>query len=94
MMTDDLISRQAALEAIEQNAYRHTYLEQITDIIAKLPTAQPERKRGEWLMDEYRFWLLPVCSVCGGKAYGSHAFDAVKSDFCPHCGADMRGGEE
>lgn len=38
----DLISRQEAIDAIERNAYRHTYLEQITDIIAKLPTAEPE----------------------------------------------------
>lgn len=78
---------------MEHDITRQTYID-LEDRILQQPTAEPERKRGEWLMDEYRFYLLPVCSVCGGKAYGSHAFDAVKSDFCPHCGADMRGGQE
>ena len=37
----DLIERQAAIDAIERNAYRHTYIEQIVDIINNLPPAQP-----------------------------------------------------
>ena len=44
---DDLISRQAAIDAIEKNAYRHTYLEQIIDIVSALPSAQPESVRGK-----------------------------------------------
>ena len=38
----DTISRKAAIDAIEKNAYRHTYLDQIIDIIKALPTAQSE----------------------------------------------------
>ena len=59
----DLISRQAAIDAIEKNAYRHTYLDQIIDIVSELPpaqpevlacgegvlNAQPERKKGNWI---------------------------------------------
>lgn len=41
---DDLISRQAAIDAIERNAYRHTYIDQIVDIIKGLPSAQPEQR--------------------------------------------------
>ena len=41
---NDLISRQAAIDAIERNAYRHTYIEQIVDIIKGLPSAQPEQR--------------------------------------------------
>lgn len=41
-MTDDLISRQAAIDAIDRNAYRHTYVEQIIDIIKELPSARPK----------------------------------------------------
>ena len=37
---DDLISRQATIDDIEKNAYRHTYLEQIIDIVSALPSAQ------------------------------------------------------
>lgn len=36
----DLIERQKAIDAIEREAYRHTYLDQITGIIAGLPSAQ------------------------------------------------------
>ena len=39
---DDTISRQAAIDAIERNAYRHTYIDQIVDIIKGLPSAQQE----------------------------------------------------
>lgn len=38
----DLIDRQAAIDAIEKKAYRHTYIEQIIDIINNLPSVQPE----------------------------------------------------
>ena len=39
---DDLISRQAAINAIEKKAYRHTYIDQIIDIVSELPSVQPE----------------------------------------------------
>jgi len=41
---NDLISRQAAIDAIERNAYRHTYIDQIVDIIKGLPSAQLEQR--------------------------------------------------
>ena len=47
--SDDLISRQDAIEAIERKAYRHTYLDQIISIIDSLPSAEP--KTGKW--DEF-----------------------------------------
>jgi len=39
---DDLIRRADAIDAIKTKAYRHTYLDQILDIIKDLPSAQPE----------------------------------------------------
>ena len=36
---DDTISRQDAIDAIERNAYRHTYHSQIIDIVESLPSA-------------------------------------------------------
>ena len=45
----DLISRQAAIDAIEKNAYRHTYLEQIIDIVSALPSAQPKQPEQRWI---------------------------------------------
>lgn len=45
-----------------------------------------ERKRGEWLpTNQYPF---DACSLCGGTV---DSYD--EWDFCPYCGADMRGAE-
>ena len=30
------------------------------------------------------------CSVCGSRCLLNYESDFYKSDFCPHCGADMR----
>lgn len=45
----DLIDRQVVITVIEKNAYRHTYLDQIVDIIKALPSAQP--KPDKWCTD-------------------------------------------
>ena len=47
----DLIERQAAIDAIERNAYRHTYIDQIVGIINELPSAQPDGIPLEWIVD-------------------------------------------
>lgn len=79
----DLISRQAAIEALKynQDVYSHNFhddpIDKYTtaiiaadiDTLVKLPSAQPERKPGKWE-------LLPIstitpvykCSVCGRHA--------------------------
>lgn len=52
------------------------------------PTANVKPIRhGHWVEDtELR------CSVCGQKALRNYYYDVQSySDFCPHCGADMRG---
>lgn len=36
---NDLINRQDAIERIERDAYRHTYLDQIIDVIKEVPSA-------------------------------------------------------
>lgn len=61
-------------------------------------SAQPERKRGKWLCKSYgtifkqKIWQ---CSVCGNlldfKGVNAGRGDA---NFCPNCGADMRGEEQ
>lgn len=40
--------------------------------------------KGEWVMDEDGF---PYCNKCG-------SYPDFTTDFCPHCGADMRGDKE
>lgn len=97
---DDLISRQAAIDAID-SLYFDTFddHDRTKERIKRLPAAQPERKKGKWehigFSKSYRF----TCSVCGGTAYyvsGSCASTRNKVrnvcgySYCPNCGADMR----
>lgn len=59
----------------------HRWSKQISETVAELEeTYKP--KRGEWIWDEQILGL--VCSEC--KELG-----VERSNFCPNCGADMRG---
>ena len=62
--------------------------------IEKLPSAEPERKTGKWIGTEYAGYAdgNPVyyewkCSACGCVIED----DEPTWNFCPNCGADMRG---
>lgn len=58
------------------------------DAIMDLPSAQPERKPGKWLIRE--FGDDAQCSECG--MYFKDAYDVDNSDhYCRHCGAKMKG---
>lgn len=81
----DLISRQAAIEALSTP---HGILYPIRTIEA-LPGAQPERKKGKWIEHNPHKWGLGIkyeCSECG------YEVDCEEPNFCPNCGADMRRG--
>lgn len=97
---DDLISRQAAIDALAKfvpyaicDESTESYTNGLTDaynLILQLPSAQPERKKGKW---------IPVTNGRGGfecdecHNYAPSFQDGVEwlSDYCPNCGADMRG---
>ena len=64
--------------------YRQAAIDALVSIIEELPSAQPERKKGRWIdMDDH-----VMCSCCGAAHYG------VDRNYCPNCGADMRGGQD
>ena len=102
---DDLISRQAAIDALNEYFARIGKLKRrgltkgekaisldTVGAIKALPSAQPKRKKGfwEWGEDEdYR------CSVCQKYVYG--CLGEVLSGhykYCPYCGAAMEGEED
>ena len=60
-------------------------------MLSTLPSAQPEPNTGHWVSQKGGGYC---CSECGRYALdevdGSFIHVAFKSNFCPHCGADMR----
>lgn len=53
------------------------------------PTIEPERKKGEWSIKNGELAIWDVCSECGRMVFHKAPF----YNFCPNCGADMRGEE-
>lgn len=59
--------------------------------IEDAPTAQPERKSGKWIPheDDDGEHYGDRCSVCGEW----YVMLDGRTNYCPNCGADMRGEE-
>ena len=92
--SDDCISRQEAISAIQDEYYAHAVGIDIVDIIAHLPPVQPTRPTGKWIVcDVVKFGDFVgtekyECSKC------HHRVGAFKSNFCPNCGARMEESED
>ena len=75
----------------------------IYDLIDKQHTVEPERKKGKWQPYKHGDDTWHQCSACGVadryinivKRDGYPDYRMVcKRNFCPNCGADMRGEQE
>ena len=99
---EDAVSRQAAIDAMNglpkwPDAVSGVCLD-YADVIAvlseHLPSAQPERKTGRWLeREDYEGSYYYDCSVCGNSWT---TIDGTPQEngmnYCPNCGAEMKGG--
>lgn len=76
--------------------------EQMINILKGLPTADVKPVvRGEWYLQDYYYTdeltgekhhtKRCECSVCHERPLYNEFGYIVYSDFCPNCGADMRG---
>lgn len=52
-----------------------------------LPPAQPERKRGKWILKP-NIYGVAYCSECDYELHTNN------TNFCPNCGIDMRGEQD
>lgn len=92
----DCISRQSAIDALRKlreediedygceipEGFNQDHLDRATFAIKQLPPIQPKRGR----------WINGHCSECNEHApYWCMASTYHASNFCPMCGADMRG---
>ena len=87
---DDLISRQAAIDAfweIEVEV-RPSAIDAVLKMLNNLPSAE---RRGKWIYSEEAMF---------GNPYGSYKCSACdngmlhKTNFCPNCGARMKGADD
>lgn len=87
-MTDEYISRKAALMKLMQDGCSAKNLQSISD----MPAADvAEVVYGKWENGN------PICPVCGENKFKDLDADIWcdwQPDFCPNCGAKMDGGED
>ena len=101
-MTDDLISRQAAIDALDEieaevaDGYGYQYAKW-REYFVEMPSAQPQRKTGRWIIKDNpgTGWYRVTCSECGedvtstAPCIGFYPNAKVTWDYCPNCGAKM-----
>ena len=87
------IDGDALIAAIEQMMKYQIDADDICEMIQNFQTIELERKKGEWIVvDDAYNRISGKCSVCGWEAH-MYEDDVVGMDYCPNCGADMRGGQ-
>lgn len=67
---------------------------EIEKVINEQPTIESERKKGEWIDQDDGAFYPVECSECRKIPLFDVDGDYVLSNFCPNCGADMRGADE
>ena len=105
---DDVIYRKDAIKILNAQCYRGTDYEDVCGkdcecaeymALRDLPSA---RKKGEWQEkavvesedSHIDAWQSAKCSVCERYHTTPYLYFFTDYNFCPHCGADMRGEDD
>ena len=86
----DYISRQAAFEALAGWKISPIVLDPVPSADVR------ENVRGEWIENNGRYgWHCNQCNKDNVYAYitGNDGSHELQDNFCPNCGADMRGDQ-
>lgn len=86
---DELVTKGVAADAA-RDAYKRNTTAAISAMMAIKdlpPSAQPVRKTGQWIKRK-KGAIGYNCSCCGKSDISNHF------DYCPNCGADMRGNDD
>ena len=102
-LANDCISRAEAIDAIDSVLVEDESCKVWFKLaLQNLPSAQPERKRGRWIYGEDNpgtgrdGWF---CSECEHFEMWDYSVDMKSAElnlpnYCPNCGADMRGEQD
>lgn len=97
-MNDDLISRQAAIDALLHNQevyanhfgndpidkYTIALIDNDAQTIAQLPSVQSERKEGNWRLNKEGNWACPFCE------FDPYHDEMNGMNYCPNCGERLK----
>ena len=88
----EYIKKEDALRGADMLCLETSYDNQkVEDMLNELPTYSfPDREKGEWI-PMYDRWGDIVTTVCGYECSKCGEWNADNDNFCPNCGADMRG---
>ena len=93
----DLISRESAIEVVKGCRILCDYTDTVIKALKELPSVSAERS-GEWIRrDNYKVMgegYLWHCSLCDQSVYQDSSRDYPSENYCPNCGARMKGGAE
>lgn len=83
-------------EYIEHHEQVQSVMKAVTESVDRIwkEPAQPERIRGRWISADAIFGGVPFyCSECGENTRDT-VMGKPRWNFCPNCGADMRGEQD
>ena len=91
----DLIERKKAIEAVKEEwdgwSFEYdaeTIVSYTCEALERLPSAQPERKKGRWINHRNdNGHNIADCDQC--REAMQWFDDDIKPNYCPNCGADM-----
>ena len=90
----EYIKREDAIEAFYTATGDGDKADWAVGVIKSIPSADVvERKHGKWV--DPADLICYKCTACGNYAnQGYHLDEPIFWDYCPNCGADMRGRKD